>query len=281
MRMTMGLLLTILLAAGCDDHTTSPARDLTSPAAPRGVYTVTGDHDVTIRWLANTEVDVAGYRIYEAPCATGSACPYDPVGSTAGSSFVVTGLSNGVTRYFAVAAYDRAGNASDLSYELLLDTPRPAGTGLVLDNYLDPPGRAGYDFSNFRAVAWNDTAADMYFGYDGNTHLMFVPDYQTDIQDAGYASSLDAVDVAPTSGWSPTGAAELIVGHCYVVWTRDDHYAKFRISAIHTATQVAPAQVVFDWAYQVDRGNRELRAQKVKNGAAGAPRPQVWQPREG
>ena len=118
----------------------------------------------------------------------------------------------------------------------------------------------------------------MFFGHNSGIYQMFVPDLQTDIQDAGYASSLDAVDFSPTSGWSPSGSVELIVGHCYIVWTRDDHYAKLRVTEIRPGTTGVPAKVVFDWAYQVDPGNRELRAGKVKNGERGATRPIDWLP---
>jgi len=268
-------LLTLLLLSGCKDDSTS-VRDLTPPAAPRGVYTVTGDGEVVVHWLANTERDVAGYRIYQAPCETGSSCPYDRVGSTTGATFTITGLGNGVLQYFAVAAYDRAGNESDLSYEVLFDTPRPEGFGRSLNNYLDTVAGSGYDFSASATRVWDDPATDIFFGYNGSVYQMFVPDFPTDIQDAGYASSLDAVDFAPSAGWSPTGSVELIVGHCYVVWTRDDHYAKFRVTEIHPPAPGVPATVRFDWAYQVDPGNRELRATRVKDGHRGESRPQLW-----
>ncbi len=271
------LIAIAFLAAGCHDDN-GPVRDRVPPAAPRGVYTVTGDGKVYVHWLANTESDVAGYRIYEAPCASGSGCPYDRVGATTGTSFTVTGLTNGVTRYYAVAAFDYAGNESELSQEVLFDTPRPEGVDLVLNNYLSSTSGSGYDFSAYTTRDWNDPLTDMFFGVNNGINEMFVPDVQTDIQDAGVAASLDAVDFAPTTGWSPSGSVELIVGHCYVVWTRDNHYAKFRVTEIRPASTGVPAKVVFDWAYQTDQGNRELRAGKAKNGERGATRPIVWNP---
>ena len=141
---------------GCNDNSTSP-RDVTPPAAPRGLYSVTGDHQATLSWLANTESDLAGYRVYEAPCASGSNCPYDRIGATAATQYVATGLTNGVTRFFAVSAVDAAGNESDLSYEDVFDTPRPAGStalnnGVVNDTLANIPG-AGWDFSAFAKVS--------------------------------------------------------------------------------------------------------------------------------
>jgi len=270
------LFATLLLAAGCNDGGT--VGDTSPPAAPRGVYTVTGDGEVFVHWLANTESDVSGYRVYEAPCASGGSCPYDRVGTTSGTSFTVTGLNNGETRYYAVAAFDRAGNESELSTEVLFDTPRPEGFGRVLSDYLADSTQAGYDFSASAVLSPNDPGTDMFFGFSSGVYLMFVPDLNTDIQDAGYRTTLDAVDFAPTTGWSPSGSVELIAGHCYIVWTRDDHYAKFRVDEIRPANGTTPAQVVFDWAYQVDSGNRELRAGKVKNGERGATRPIAWNP---
>jgi hypothetical protein len=273
--MTIGMLAALLTLSGCDDDKVVSPRDVSPPAAPRGVSSVTGDQVVYLQWLENTEADVVGYRVYEAPCASGPGCPYALVGATTGTTFTVTGLVNGVTRYFAVAAYDDDGNESDLSYETIFDTPRPEGFDRFLNNYLDAPSTAGWDFSAYTSRAWDDSRTDMFFGTNGATYQMFVPDFQTDIQDAGWASSLDAVDYAPTSGWAPSGTVELIPGHCYIVWTRDDHYAKFRVTQIVPETSGTPARVVFDWAYQVDAGNRELRMRPVKGSQTG-PRPIEW-----
>lgn len=268
------LLASAAVLAGCRD-TTGP-RDLTPPAAPRGLRSVTGDHTAYLSWLGNTEPDVAGYRIYEAPCETGSGCPYERIGTTGATTFTATGLANGVTRFYAVAAYDYAGNESALSYEAVYDTPRPEGFGARLSSYLASPSAAGWDFSAAQVRAFNDATTDMFYGDNGTTLRMFVPDYLTDIQDAGYASSLDAVDFAPNGGWSPTGSVELIVGHCYVVWTRDDHYAKFRVTQV-LAQPTGPPRIEFDWAYQVDPGNPELKARPAREEGAGR-RPISWVP---
>jgi hypothetical protein len=259
--------------SGCDDNTVAP-RDVSPPAAPRGVYSVTGDHTVYLGWLGNTEPDVAGYHIYQAPCASGSACPYTRVGNTSATTFTLTGLTNGVTAYYAVAAYDFAGNESDLSYQTVFDTPRPEGFAARLSDYLTSPAVAGWDFSAEGVRPWDDAATDVFYGYNGSIFQMFAPDFQTDIQDAGFASTLDAVDFAPNGGWSPTGSVELIPGHCYVVWTRDNHFAKFRVTQFVAASS-GPPRVEFDWAYQVALGNPELRARPAREEGAGR-RPIAW-----
>jgi hypothetical protein len=264
----MLLVLAALGLTGCQDNTTAPSHDVTAPAAPRGLYSITGDGQVTLQWLANTESDLAGYRVYEAPCATGNSCPYDRVGATSATQFVVGGLTDGITRYYAVAAVDNAGNESALSYNDVFDTPRPAGSATIT-NFLSDSTRAGWDFSSYSVKPYRDPATDVFFGYNGAVFEMFTADTLTNIQDAGFASTLDAVDWAPNGGWSLSGTAELIPGHCYVVWTRDDHYAKFRV------TLLSASLLGFDWAYQTAPGNPELHARPVRTGVP-VPRPIVW-----
>ena len=282
----MRKLIPILLAAvalgnaGCNDS--SSPRDVSPPAAPRGLFSVTGDGSVKLSWLANTEGDLAGYRVYEAGCASGSNCPYDRIGATQATQMVVTGLTNGTTRYFAVSAVDNDGNESPLSYEDIYDTPRPAGSTALTNFFSDPttPARwvsdtthTGWDFSAFAKVSLNDPNSDVFYGNNGNIAQMFATWVQgqqpTEIQDAGYASSLDAVDYAPQGGWSPTGTVELIKDHNYIVWTWDDHYAKFRVTSISNST------VSLDWAYQVAASNGELHARPVHT-ATNSPRRIVW-----
>ena len=258
-----------VLIAGCDDDSSVAPRDVTPPAAPRGVYTVTGDQRATLHWLENTEYDVAGYRIYQAPLENGADGPYFRVGTTTNTSFVVDGLTNGVTKYLAVSAVDDHGNESELSYDTVFDTPRPEGFGATLANFVNTTTGAGWDFSVGTTRASNDPATDIFFGYNGSVFQMFARDLQTDIQDMGWAADLDAIDYAPAAGWSPSGTVELIPGHCYVVWTRDNHFAKFRV------TSLSASAVVFDWAYQTDPGNGELLIARA-TGEGPQDRPIAW-----
>jgi hypothetical protein len=255
----------LLMLPGCYDsnEVVVAPHDVTPPAAPRGLYSVTGDGRVTLHWLGNTESDVAGYHVYQSPCSSGPDCPYDRTGTTSGTSFSVGPLPNGVTRFFAVSAFDLDGNESDLSYEDIYDTPRPAGFGATLSDFRAEPGASGWDFSAFVVRPFDDPRTDVYFSAGPTLQEMLVPDPAgTGIQDMGFASSLDAVDFAPGAGWSPYGGVELIVGHNYVVKTRDNHYAKFRVVGLGS-------QLVFDWAYQVDAGNRELRARPASTAEIG------------
>jgi hypothetical protein len=241
--------LSVLVLAGCDVDDPIVYRDTVAPAPPQALYSVTGDESVTLRWVSNTEPDLVGYRVYIAPAFNG---PYTPLGTVATTQYVADDLTNGTTSYFAVSAYDVAGNESDLSTENVNDTPRPAGTNVTLGPVSAEPGTAaGYDFAGGVVRLSTDPAADMYFTVSGGTRLMVARDASTDIQDAGY-HALDDLDWAPDAGWSPTGSVELAVGHSYYLWTRTNHYAKFRVTAL------SDTQVKFDWAYQVDADNPQL-----------------------
>ena len=198
MNARLSMMVAALLLAGCRDDT----RDFAPPAPPQGVYSVTGDGEVTVYWVPNTEPDLAGYRVDIGDCAGGPDCPYDLVGTTSATSMVVSGLADGVTKYFAVAAFDRAGNQSELSKDYVFDTPRPAGTGATLGTDEAEPAISGWDFSRASRDSSDAPETDIYFSNAGGVPRMIAAYTDTDIQDAGYATSLDDVNFAPPSGWS-------------------------------------------------------------------------------
>ncbi len=240
------LLAGSLVLLGCDKMV---GPDLTPPRPPTGISTQTGDGFIEVFWNDNPEGDVAGYNVFQSQSYNG---PYQFIGSTHTPYFMHAGLVNGWTYYYAVTAYDFDGNESDLSKDVVYDIPRPEGYNVVLGNFRASPGNSGYDFSDYRVLAYNELYADMYFEYNNGEYYMNVRT-DTDIQDMGPTNSLLDIRQAPVSGWSTTHDAVLRVGHTYVVWTWDDHYAKFRV------TGLSSGRVVFDWAYQVAVSNPLLR----------------------
>jgi hypothetical protein len=237
----------IILFVGCDMP--SSHRDAIPPSSPRGLYTVTGDNLIEIRWIPNPEVDVVGYNVYVSSSYNGR---YDLMGSTKATRFVDHSARNGVTFYYATTAYDHSGNESELSKDVVYDTPRPEGYNVVLRDYRTQPYYAGYDFSTYSVGLYNDDYTDIFFEYVAGSYYMNVWE-DTDIQDMGYTNTLGEISYAPDAGWSPAKDARLITGHAYVVWTWDGHYAKLRVSSL------SPNGVVFDWAYQIQKGNPRLK----------------------
>ncbi len=251
------------LLSACDDDVVVVGDG--APPIPAGVYSVTGDESATITWSPLLGADVRGYNVYASTEPDG---PYERIARLFGeetAQYVATGLENGVTLYFAVDAFDFDGNTSDLSIELVHDTPRPAGFGLTLFPPEVNTDVAAIDWSEYPggnaalAVPWDDLLADflvvrvdsvLYFKgttIDDGTGL-----FRNDIQDFGFTTTLDEVDWAPAEGWSQNQEVELIAGHSYVVWTWDDYYAKFRV------TGISKTSVTIAWAYQAtdDYDNR-------------------------
>jgi len=251
----LGIFSLTTLVGGCQVHVND--YDHTPPAPPQGIISLAKDNKVELSWLPNTERDLSGYNVYVSGSYHGR---YQLIGSTKVPHFTDYGAKNGVTYYYAITAYDYDGNESDFSYENVYATPRPEGYGVVLYDYKNYPNDAGYDFSTYSVGPYNDRYTDFFFEYgsDGIYYANVWDD--TDIQDMGYTESLDEIVVAPKSGWSPTKDVQLIVGHTYVVWTWDDHYAKFRVR------DLKPTRVVFDWAYQLVQGNVYLKPGQLNNG---------------
>ncbi len=257
-----GLLVGLVLT-GCEVTRTVyvPAEDTTAPAVPRGVSSITGDGEVTIVWFESSEPDLAGYGVYRSRTTDG---PYTRIAEVVGAgSYVDRSVVNGITYYYAVDAFDDAGNESDLSPEEVYDTPRPAGYDVVLYASETEPGLAGFSFSRGRRVAAGSSDADIRISYDASTATLFVDAANTsvEIQDFGYTRSLDDVDWAPGNGWSNVGWCEVIVGHSYVIWTADNHYAKLRVTSRNGMSILA------DWAYQTAVANPELKPVAVRDSA--------------
>lgn len=239
--------VSMALLAGCRTAVMHP--DFTPPSPPTGLATSTGDNFIEVFWNPSPEPDVAGYNVFVSATYEG---PYKLIGSTPKTSFVDNGAVNGVTYYYAVTAYDFDGNESDLSKDAAYDVPRPEGYNVILTDYNTIPASAGFDFAGDCVVPYDASNSDMYFDNYGGTLYMDVY-MDTDIEDMGPTNSILDVTVAPSSGWSSTQDAVLEVGHTYVVWTHDDHYAKFRV------TSLSPGRVIFDWAYQLQTGNQMLK----------------------
>jgi hypothetical protein len=214
-----------------------------------GVYSETGDEQVTLRWIRNTEDDFSTYSVWRGPAFDG---PYTRLVFTEATIWVDDTVNNAETYFYAISAIDRAGNESDFSAESVFDTPRPEGSGLVLVNFsAEPDGPSGYDFSAGVVRLAMDPNTDVFFDAGGGVRLLVARDLTTDVQDAGFRDITD-LDWAPDDGWSPTGEAELIPGHSYYVWTRTNHYAKLECIAVDDN------QVILNWAYQLVPGNPEL-----------------------
>lgn len=255
----LGLVLTGLILAGCDDDHNPVSNSV--PAAPQGVYSITQNRSVEIVWNGVYERDIDSYIVYRSFQATTG---YTEIGQIAALSnpnlnliiysFVDVNLTNGQTYYYAVSAVDRSGQESPLSAETVFDTPRPDGSVDLYSRFADPTLAGCALGATTTRVTWNSGLADVYVDDAGDVYYLNAADTLTDIQDVGYSQTFDEIGYAPIDGWSELGYVELIVGHTYIIWTNDYHYAKMRVVAIDKLA----GRVSFDWAYQTDVDNPEL-----------------------
>lgn len=242
--------LTILVYfTGCGVNEPEYVIDTIPPVAPTGVKVLNGDNRVDIYWTENRDPDLAGYNIYYSDSYDGK---YYIIGSSAYNYYVDYDAINGEKYFYAVAAYDFNGNESDLSIDVVYATARPEGYDQAIFDFRQFPNNSGYSFALASVVAYDSLDVDFFFeNYQGDFYLDVWDD--TDIQDMGPTNDIYDIPFAPTSGWSTTKDESAIAGHTYVIWTWDNHFAKIRIS------QITNERVVFDWAYQLVEGERQLK----------------------
>lgn len=78
---------------------------------------------VTLSWSANGESDLAGYKIYLGTSSGNYSAQGSPTVIGKVTSYVLTGLQANTTYFFALSAYDNAGNESGLSAEVSRSIP--------------------------------------------------------------------------------------------------------------------------------------------------------------
>jgi len=260
-KITLLLSLIALFAIGCDDDDNMLIEDAV-PATPQGVYSVTGDQQVWIYWNGIYERDVSEYVVYRSGDAVTGYTEIATVAAVDNPSldlliyeYADNSVSNGDTYYYAVTAVDRAGQESELSAENVFDTPRPDGVSSIFPVEVDST-LAGFNLETGQNVVYNSAAADVWIDtdlIDGDITYLNAGSLNTDIQDLGYTSDIDEISWAPSMGWSQLGYVEIVLGHTYVIWTTDDHFAKMRAAAIN-----ASGSITFEWAWQSVIGNPEL-----------------------
>ena len=73
---------------------------------------------MTLTWSANVEPDLAGYKIYIGTNSGTYSFPGSPFLAGKVTSYTIANLPKPQTYFFALSAYDSAGNESGLSAEV-------------------------------------------------------------------------------------------------------------------------------------------------------------------
>jgi fibronectin type 3 domain-containing protein len=94
----------------------------TAPPAPTGLATTAGNGSVALNWTAST--GATSYNIYRGTAAGAEGAT--PIATTTTNSYTDTGLTNGTTYYYKVAASDSAGTSAQSSEVSATPTATPA-----------------------------------------------------------------------------------------------------------------------------------------------------------
>ena len=122
------------LAANSTWSFTTVSVDTTPPAVPTGLTATATTSGVLTSWVANTEIDLAGYNVYRSASATG---PFTLLNATRLTSLTYDdSLAPNGTSFYAVTAVDTVGNESVLSSLVnatMAKTNRLVNPGFELD----------------------------------------------------------------------------------------------------------------------------------------------------
>jgi hypothetical protein len=258
------------VTAEADDGTESDASNTVTVdlahqlQTPSALGSVSLNQAIALSWAANARTapgsDFSYYRVYSSDCGSDWVLE----GTTVSEDFIASGLPNGVKRCFAVSAISSTGSESEWT-PTHDDTPRFDSRNVLVFTSQDSLSESGFSFddgSGELGVVLPGNRADLDFRLDrhGDGSLWMVPIYDGTTV-AFYSdqpiADLTSIDYGLVTGFEGT-PIEAVAGYGYVfrIELSDGvHYAGLRV------TQTAPTYMIFDWSYQTDPGNPELRRQ--------------------
>jgi hypothetical protein len=281
------LLLVFAFFQGCEDKIT----EVLSPeklSPPLGLKSITGDSSVVLFWYtSNYEDDLSGYFIYqyEGTYST-TTVPEDvplvffKVDSLAVSSpsnqtksKMIGNLNNGTTYSFLVVAAKDDWTEISQPSNIIQDTPRDESAKYdTIYGFAQNKEESGYELSDFSVTDLTGLNTSTYTTPSGIGDIIcekFAPRPGADrvwlagcnngqIQDLGYMADWDEADMAPGSGYFPSGySVQAIEGHVYAVKTASPtHYGKIHVLEV----SITNAWVSFKACFQPDSGNRQYKS---------------------
>lgn len=205
-----GLTATVSVSMG-GSAAPPPPSDTTPPSAPTALTAQASTSAVSLAWAsASDNVGVTGYRVYRNGAV---------LATTGGTSFTDSGVAQGTTYSYAVAAYDAAGNVGALSPAATVTVPQPIGGGGGPGADVTPPSApanvtAAAASASSVTVAWSAasdnvgvTRYDVFRnGLDvGTTTALTYTDAA--LTPGTYTYSVRAYDAAGNAGPASNGAA--------------------------------------------------------------------------
>ncbi len=246
--------------------------------SPTSLSSISLDGAVQLVWSDNPfENEPNGFRRYRVYSTDYSldedlcGATFALEGTTIGPEFLVSPLTNGVPFCYAISAESIEGFESLFS-PLRADTPRPDARNILV--WRTGAGNdllAGFRF--FQDVNADGLAQDTELGIVTSTTdpiidfrvidvggVISLQPARAGVSVAFYSTQpvedLTSIDIAPEIGFDVT-PVEASPGFGYV-FQIDGGDGFFRFGALRV-THVGPDFIIFDWSYQTDPGNPELK----------------------
>jgi hypothetical protein len=128
-----------------------------------------------------------------------------------------------------------------------------------LEDCVESPLKAGYDFGAAKVVSCEDSTVDIYLSHAPNDTTYFLVPEDTDIKDIGDRRTIAEIRGFRPRNWSQTHAAPVVAGHVYVIWTYSNDFYLVQVKDVQSD------HVSFDWAWhsQLSRKVAEAAVQKA------------------
>jgi len=98
------------------------------PAVPQGVTATAGNAQVSLSWTANTETDLANYKVYRSTTTGFTPSSDNKIAEPTTNSYIDLYRTNGTTYYYKISAVDNTGNESDFSSQVSAVPSAPTTT---------------------------------------------------------------------------------------------------------------------------------------------------------
>jgi outer membrane protein assembly factor BamB len=111
------------------------------PAAPQDLTATSGDGRVTLTWTASSEWDLAGYIMFRSQTANFTPQLSDSIATILKPeiNYIDSSVTNGLTYYYKIKAFDQTGNISDTSNQAI-GNPRDVTPPSTPQNLTATPG---------------------------------------------------------------------------------------------------------------------------------------------
>ena len=205
----------VLLVAGCSSLSTTGGNTGTMqpPATPASLQATAGNAQVSLSWTAST-----GASSYALKRSTTSGGPYTQMSTPSATTYMDTGLTNGTTYYYVVAAVNSAGSSANSNQASAtpaapVNVPSvPAGLQAIAGNaqvglsWTASNGATSYNVKRsttsggpYTTVASPTTASYTDMGLTNGTAYYYVVSAVNSAGESANSTQVTATPVAPTN----------------------------------------------------------------------------------